>query len=137
MYTRRSFLAGLLLAVITKSAVAQGKPNPDFEAIKAQLKDGNKPFTLTVRLEIKPGTGSQFAAAFAPAIKASRKEKGCIHYELSQDVANPTVYLLYERWKSIADLEAHMNGRPYQTLLREVGGLLTAREVKVLLPAAE
>jgi quinol monooxygenase YgiN len=136
--TRRDFLGSLLVLALATSASAENKPSSDFEKIKAQVEDGSKRLTLTVRLHIKDGTAAQFVAAFAPAIKATRKETGCLRYELNRDAENPNIYLLYERWKSLADLEAHMKAEHYARLLRAVRDLFAAApEIRVLLPAAE
>ena len=50
----------------------------------------------------------RIAAAFAKAIPVTRKEKGCVAYDLNHDTEKETRYVIYERWKSIADLQAHL-----------------------------
>jgi quinol monooxygenase YgiN len=125
-------------ATVIPPAVAQEKENPIVAKVKASLKDPTKPFTMVVTLEAKPGTGDKVETAFAPAIKATRKEKGCVTYDLSRDTKAPSQYLLYERWQNLATLEAHLKAPHITTLLKELGDLLAGPpEVRVLLPAAE
>jgi len=37
----------------------------------------------------------------------SRKETGCTTYEVLQDASNPEIFLLVEKWTSVAALDAH------------------------------
>lgn len=117
---------------------AQDEPNPVFEQVKAKVKNPKKPFTMLVRLEVKEGANAKFESAFAPAIKATRAEKGCMAYDLSHDTDSAGSYLLYERWKTLADLQAHLNADHIKSLIPQLGDL-TAKppEIQVLIPAAE
>ena len=91
---------------------------------------------MLVLLKLKEGTGQKFEAAFATAAAATRKEKGCITYELSRSAKAPNRYLAYERWKDLAALEAHLKAKHITTLLAEIGDLLDGPpEVQVFLPA--
>ncbi len=129
----------LALATLCFSPVAgQEKPNPIAAQVKASLKDPGKPFTMVVGLRTKEGAGEKVETAFAPAIKATRGEKGCLAYDLNRDTKAPEQYLVYERWQSLAALEAHLKSPHIATLLAALGDLLAAPpEVRVLLPAGE
>lgn len=37
----------------------------------------------------------------------TRKEKGCVLYELHQDLENPNILMFYEIWETVADWKAH------------------------------
>src|SRR5262245_9809409 len=134
-------LATALLAVpllAPATAGAQEKDNPIVALVKGAVKDRDRPFTLVVALKVKKGDEKKLEAAFAGAIKATRKEKGCLVYDLNRDASDPTRYEVYERWQSIADLEAHLNSGHIKALLAELGGLLDGAPMpRVLLPAAE
>jgi quinol monooxygenase YgiN len=127
-----------LLALPLLALAADKEPNPLVAKVKAELKDPTKPFTLTVQLQAKEGMQAKLEAAFAKAVKETRKEKGCLSYDLNRDAKEPTRYLVYERWKSLADLEAHLNSPHITALLGELKELLVAPpEGKVSVPAAE
>ena len=131
-------LAGLFTLALHSSAAAQDKPNPILETVKAKVKDGKKPFTMLVHIKVKDGMGAKAEAAFGPAIKATLKEKGCLRYELNRDTDSPTGYILYERWSSLPDLDAHLKTAHITKLLADLGDLLAgAPEIKVMLPAGE
>jgi quinol monooxygenase YgiN len=128
--------AALLALPLALSAADE--TNPLVAKIKADLKDPTKPFTLIVQLEAKDGMQAKLEAAFAKAVKETRKEKGCLAYNLNRDAKESTRFLVYERWKSLADLEAHLKSPHITALLGELKELLTAPpEGKVLLPVGE
>jgi quinol monooxygenase YgiN len=108
------------------------------DQVRAAVKGDDKPFTLVIRLEIKEGAGPKLEAAFAPAAKASRQEKGCLAYNLDHDPQKPTHYMIYERWKDLGALEAHLKADYVKNLLAEMGGLLNgAPNMQIMAPAGE
>lgn len=123
---------------MTARAPAQEQEHPIAAQVKAAVKDPAQPFTLTVRLNIKEGVAAKFEAAFAKAVKATRREKGNRVYDLNRDTKTPTQYLVYERWQNVAALEAHLKSPHITALLAELGELLAAPpEVSVLVPAGD
>jgi quinol monooxygenase YgiN len=61
----------------------------------------------------------RFEAAFATAIAATRDEAGMIAYDLNRDENHRTQYVVYERWRTLADLERHLRTPYIQTLIEE------------------
>ena len=137
----RPLAAALLLAatvLVVPRAAGGDKPDPIAAQVKASLKDPGKPFTMVVTLRAKEGAGEKIAAAFAKAVKATRRENGCVAYDLSRDTKAPDQYLVYERWRSLAALEAHLKSQHITALLGELGDLLAGPPtVRVLLPVGE
>jgi quinol monooxygenase YgiN len=131
-----AFLA--VSSLFTSRACGQEKQNPIVAQVKTSLKDPSKPFAMVVTFRAKEEAGNKLEAAFVKAIKASRREKGCLTYDLNRDTKVPLQYLLYERWQNLAALEAHLQSTHITALLAELGDLLAAPpEVRVLLPASE
>lgn len=127
-----------LSTLVASPARADEEPHPVVAQVKPHLKDPNKPFTMTVHLQVKEGAGDKFEAAFSKALKGSRKEKGCIAYDLNRDPKKATSYTVYERWQNLAALEGHMKTEHITALLKEIGDLLEGPpEVRVLFPAGE
>src|SRR5205823_11280677 len=107
----KMWAGGAVLALVpflAPAARGQSELHPIASQVKAELKDPAKPFLLVVRLQVKEGMGQKFEAAFAKAQKETRKEKGCSAYDLSRDTKEPTRYRVYERWRSLADLDTHL-----------------------------
>jgi quinol monooxygenase YgiN len=127
---------GVLLAALAPTA--RGQDDPIIAFVKPKLKNPDKPFTLMVGVKVKEGEGKKFEEAFAKALTATRKEKGCITYDLNHDTANPARYLVYERWKSLADLEAHLKSDHIKALLAVLPDVTSGPpDLHVLLPASE
>lgn len=131
-----ALLAAVLLAA--PPARAQDEPHPIAAQVKAALKDPSRPFTMLVSLQVKPGQAGKLEAAFARAVKPSRKEKGCLAYDLSRDVRAADRYVVYERWHDLAALEAHLKSKHVTALLAELGDLLAEPpQLRVLVPVGE
>jgi quinol monooxygenase YgiN len=123
---------GVLFAA---EAAGQDKPNPIVARVKEDLKDPSRPFVLLVRLEAKEGMGDKLEAAFAKAVPLTKREKGCLNYDLSRDAKAPNRYLLYERWQDLPSLDAHLKSAHIATLLKEVNDVRSAPpELQVLIP---
>ena len=128
-------LTALLFSV---SAAGQEKDDPIVGAVKPHLTDASKPFTMLVHIKVKDGSAEKFEAAFAKAVKGTRQEKGNLAYDLNRDAQEAGKYLVYERWRNLAGLEAHVKTPHITSLLAEVGDMLAAPpEIRVLTPAAE
>lgn len=112
--------------------------NPIIDAAKSAVSDPKKPFTMVVVVTVKEGKGKEFEEIFRPAIKETRKEKGCIAYDLNRDPKEETRYYVYERWASLAALEAHMETPHIKTLLGKLGDVTAgAPETKFFVVAGE
>jgi quinol monooxygenase YgiN len=108
------------------------------QRFRAQLEDPTAPLTLIVRMQMKEGTRERVDAAFARARRPTLTEAGAISFDLNRDVANPNVVVVYERWRSLGDLEAHLR-TPYIAALRAAFDELVEAlpEFTVLNPAGE
>jgi quinol monooxygenase YgiN len=131
-------VAVLVMLPSVALAADAAEPNPLITRIKSELKDPTKPYTWIVSLRVKRGMQAKLEAAFADAAKQAHGEKGCLAYDLNRDVKESTRYLIYERWKSVADMEAHLKS-PYMTALEdELKELLSAPpERQLLVPVGE
>ena len=91
-----------------------------------------------VLVDTEFGDKAKTDQAFAKAARETRKEKGCGAYDLSQDTKEPTRYLVYERWKSLADLDTHLKSSYITTLLGELGELLNGGpDLSVMVPVGD
>jgi autoinducer 2-degrading protein len=134
------FVLAPTLAVLHLPGVAVGeeKEHPIVAQIKPHLKDPSKPFTMIVKLQIKEGMNDKFEAAFAPAIKGTRKEKGYIAYDLNRDAKDPTRYMVYERWQNLPALDAHLKTAHITKLLDELKDVLAGPpDAQVMLVVSE
>jgi quinol monooxygenase YgiN len=64
---------------------------------------------------------------------ASRLEPGCLEYRVHQAAGDPQEFLLYERYRSVAALDAHRDTPHFKAIvLGEVVPRLELREVALL-----
>lgn len=64
---------------------------------------------LIVGLRAKPEMIEQVRNDLIQVVAPSRKESGCITYELFQDQNDPSLFIFYEHWASEKDQEQHHN----------------------------
>lgn len=62
-------------------------------------------------------------------VAPTRQEKGCKEYKLHQDNDNPTVFVFYETWDSLACLERHMTTDHFKKYVIAVGSLIEEKVV--------
>jgi quinol monooxygenase YgiN len=62
------------------------------------------------RFEVEPHQREEFIASRHDLIRASRAETGCLEYTFSADPIEPDRVVLFERWETQVDLDAHLNG---------------------------
>ena len=58
--------------------------------------------------EVDPEQRDAFLAGRFDLMRTSRAEQGCLEYTFSADPLDPGRVLLYERWASQEDLDAHL-----------------------------
>jgi quinol monooxygenase YgiN len=62
---------------------------------------------LVATLTIKPGSLEALRGPAAACVAETRKEKGCIAYELFQSLDDPDRLVFVEKWETREDLTAH------------------------------
>ena len=60
--------------------------------------------------EVDPDQREAFIAGRLEVMKRSRAEAGCEEYVFAADPVDPARVVLFERWTSQADLDAHLAG---------------------------
>jgi quinol monooxygenase YgiN len=120
MLTPRYWLFALPALVIAglSSAAPGAEDHPVVALVKSKVKDPARPFALLVTIKAKSDKGKELEAAFAPCIAATKREPGCLAYELNQDPDETTVYILFEKWKDVAALQAHLQAGHTQELFK-------------------
>lgn len=68
-------------------------------------------------LKLAPDTLSKGREAIVAMVRASRAEDGCLEYGFAQDLTDPDVLYLVERWRDRAALDAH-SASPHMTEFR-------------------
>lgn len=66
---------------------------------------------------LKEGTKEEVLEIFKELVAETVKEKGCIKYEVFEDLKNPNILSMIEEWESMEDLTAHMNSEHFKKLV--------------------
>ena len=65
------------------------------------------PVTVLALVKSKPGFEKQVRENLIQQVEPTRKEDGCINYDLHQSENDPTEFMFYENWDSHSALAAH------------------------------
>ncbi len=70
-------------------------------------------------------------AMYDELVKETRKEQGCIAYNLFQDKDNKDVLTMIEEWESVEALEAHKKSEHFTRIVPMIGELRKSAELNV------
>jgi quinol monooxygenase YgiN len=85
-----------------------------------------KAITLLAMVQARPGKEKELRDALLGLVAATRKEAGCLNYDLHVSPQDPSKFLFYETWASQAAIDAHMKSAHVQALLPRVDELCMA-----------
>lgn len=68
-----------------------------------------KNLTIVARIEARNDKIDLVKTELLKLIEPTRKEEGCLQYDLHRDNENPAVFLFYENWASRELWQVHMN----------------------------
>jgi quinol monooxygenase YgiN len=118
---RRTLLAGgaalAALPCLAGEALAEGVAKSDMP------KEG---IILVAMVKAKPGQEEAVQEALLSLVEPTRKEPGCLCYNLHQSKSDKTQFMFYEQWAGKAALDAH-GKMPY---MKALGGKLKDRTEK-------
>lgn len=86
----------------------------------------NNSVRCVARLIAKPDCVNQVAAILTDVLEPTRKESGCIGYELLQNRADPTDFTFVEEWATDAAIDAHLTTKHIQEALTKLAGLISS-----------
>jgi quinol monooxygenase YgiN len=83
-----------------------------------------KSVTVIAHIFAKAGEEQRLKRALLDLVTQTRKEKGCINYDLHQSQENACQFVMYENWESAADLDAHANSAHLREFGKSMGQFL-------------
>lgn len=81
---------------------------------------------------IKEGQIENYLKEVDVLITETRKEEGCISYELFQDINSENIFFLIEEWESKEDLENHKLTDHIKNIIPRINEHRISSEVSVL-----
>jgi len=85
-----------------------------------------KTITVVAIFEARPDKETELRNALIGLVGPTRKEAGCINYDLHGSSENPRRFLFHENWTTKMALEAHLQSPQIQALLPRVDELCSA-----------
>ena len=83
-----------------------------------------KSLTVVAHVKAQPGKEADVRRELLSLIGPSRKDAGCINYDLHQGADNPALFLFHENWTSKAHLDRHLEKPDLQAVLARVGRMV-------------
>lgn len=83
-----------------------------------------KSLTVIAQIKAKPGKESSVRQELLSLVAPSRKDAGCLNYDLHQALDNPALFLFHENWTSKAQLDQHLQKPDLQAVLAKLGQLV-------------
>lgn len=80
--------------------------------------------TLAVFLHAKPGKTEELGVRLRALVEPTRREEGCLNYDLHHSNENADVWMIYENWRSPADLDLHFQMPYLRDFVGRLGELL-------------
>lgn len=85
--------------------------------------------TVVAKITAKNDAIEELRKELLKLITPTRKEAGCIEYNLYQNNENPAVFIFYETWESPEHLEKHMNTEHFNSYVNAVVSMVEEKEV--------
>ena len=88
--------------------------------------------TVVATFQARPGKEAELRAVLIGLIAPTRKEAGCLNYDLHQSTEGAAKFLFHENWTSKAALDAHLQSPQIKALIPRVDELCVAfPEIKI------
>lgn len=81
--------------------------------------------TVVAIIKAKPGEEDRVRQALLDLIPPTRKEKGCINYDLHVSRDDPGRFVFLENWSTQADLDRHLASEHISAGIKETLGPFT------------
>lgn len=76
-----------------------------------------EPLTAIGVVRARPGQEQELGRRMAALLAPTRAEPGCIAYDLFRSTENAAIWVVIEKWRSAADLDAHADSDHMATFL--------------------
>jgi quinol monooxygenase YgiN len=91
-----------------------------------------KTITVVATFQAKPGKEAELKKALISLVVPTRKENGCINYDLHVSPEDAGKFLFHENWTTKAALDAHLKNDHIQVLLPRMNELCVGMpEIKI------
>ena len=79
-----------------------------------------KSLVVVAQIKAKPGMEAQARQELLSLVAPSRKDAGCLNYDLHEGLNTPGLFMFHENWASKAHLDEHLQKPDLQAVLTRV-----------------
>ena len=72
---------------------------------------------------IKEDMVEEFKSSISELVEETRKEDGCLSYQLFEDIKNKKLLTFVEEWESMEALQSHMSSKHFQEAMPKLAKL--------------
>lgn len=83
------------------------------------------PVTVLARITAKNGLEDAVFSELLTLVDSTRREEGCITYDLYRSSCDPAVFIFHETWRSQEDLDRHFEMPHLLAFRSKAGEMLT------------
>ena len=83
-----------------------------------------KPVTVIAKVKAKPGKESDVMQLLLSLGEPSRRDAGCLNYDLHRSADDPSSFLFHENWTSRDHLDRHLAKPDLQATLAKAGAMV-------------
>lgn len=87
------------------------------------------PVLVIARAKVSLAERERFLAAARDCIAATRREQGCLGYDIYESATEPGHFVSFESWEARADSDRHMQQAHLQAFLAIVGTCVSVAPV--------
>lgn len=84
----------------------------------------NSSITVMARFAPKEGIESEVEGILRGMVPPTRREAGCLHYDLYRTTESPSAFVLFERYRHSEALEEHRKTEHYKSYRAVIANLL-------------
>ncbi len=81
---------------------------------------------VVARVQARPNKVNELLSVLSSLVEPTRKEPGCLSYELLQNNEDPADFTLIEEWQSNTALESHFGTKHFKDALVKFPNLVAA-----------
>lgn len=92
-------------------------------------------YPMIVKFEVKADKIEFVKSELLKLLEPTRKEIGCVQYDLHQDIEDPSVFMFYEIWETKEAWKAHDSKQHVLDLIKAIEGSvdkITHNKLKLL-----
>lgn len=83
------------------------------------------PVLVVARAQVRPDARHLFLAAARDCIAATRREHGCLAYDMHESIGQPGHFVCVESWEQREHVDAHMRQPHLLAFLKVAGACVT------------